>query len=330
MNRRGSLEAHETKVGAHVASSPAIAALTNRIARTSVWRTMSKEEVWQTRNIGGLAPGITGADPAKFVAETPKYVKAWDESGGKPIVRFDMKKKAYMQFRNNIPPYERQSDLIRSGWHAVMDPKSKKRCVAFAANDLEQANAMIHKVKVFDNAKAVREHNTTRFLSSKRGLLTAGGIVVTIALEATAISLAVEADGGKFGRQTTASLASSGTAIASSMAIAAALGSVWPGIGTLAATLIAGLASSVSAFGTSEMVLFFWREDPMANVQHSSSLQFEDLHELLVGEDSVLFDDSALEYAKEAVIYNDELEFDERSMIFDSQELEYGWQHRRL
>ena len=100
-------------------------------------------------------------------------------------------------------------------------------------------------------------------------------------------------------------------------------------MGTLAVTLIAGLASAISAFGTSELVLFFWREDPMANVQHSSSSEFEDLHELLVGEDSVLFDDSVLDYAEEDLSHNDELDFDQSSLEFDLQELEFGWQHRR-
>ena len=74
---------------------------------------------------------------------------------------------------------------------------------------------MVHRVKAFDNAKAVHAHNTTRFLNSKRGLLAAGGVVVTIALEATAITMAVEADGGKLGRHTTASLASTGAGTAS-------------------------------------------------------------------------------------------------------------------
>jgi hypothetical protein len=95
--------------------------------------------------------------------------------------------------------------------------------------------------------------------------------------------------------------------------------------GTLAANSIVRLASSVPTFVTLELVRFLWRENPMANFQHSSSLQVEDLHELLVGEDIFLFDDSTLKCAREDVIYKDDLEFDERSMIFDSQELEYYW-----
>lgn len=100
MDRHNSPQVRLAEVGAHVTSGPATAALTDRVALISVWRTMSKEEVQQTLSIGGLAPGIKGTDSAKFVAETPKYVKAWDGSGAEPIVRFDLKKKAYMQFRS--------------------------------------------------------------------------------------------------------------------------------------------------------------------------------------------------------------------------------------